>query len=71
MKTAHNSQAGGIDFSSSLLGADLVLTERADRKLVLYTFDGQRARLLGTFDDAASAWRAIDQLDIDELALAA
>jgi hypothetical protein len=71
MKIAHDTPAGEIDFSSSVLGADLVLTERADRRLVLHTFDGHRARLLGTFDDAAAAWRAIDALDIDELALAA
>lgn len=69
MKIAHDTPT--IDFRSSVLGAGLVLTEREDHKLVLHTFDGQRTRLLGTFDDAAAAWRAIDELDTGQLQLAA
>ena len=50
------------------LGADLLLTERADGSLELYTFDGQEARALGTYVDAAAAWRAIDAIDDEAFA---
>jgi hypothetical protein len=57
---------GTTDLNTTL-GADLLLTERADGSLELYTFDGRDARALGTYADAASAWRAVDALDAEEL----
>jgi hypothetical protein len=50
---------------NTTLGADLLLTGRADGSLELYTFDGGEARALGTYPDAAAAWRAIDDLDAE------
>jgi hypothetical protein len=59
--------AGAADLKSPTLGADLLLTERDDGSLELYTFDGHGARLLGTYPDAAAAWRAVDAVDIAEI----
>jgi hypothetical protein len=70
MKTRNDIYPAAIDFSDSVLGPDLVLTQR-DHRLVLHTFDGRRARLLGTYADAVSAWRAIDRLDVSDLPRAA
>jgi hypothetical protein len=63
--------AGATDLNNMTLGADLLLTERDDGSLELYTFDGRDARLLGTYADAAAAWRAIDVLETEELDIAA
>ena len=63
--------AGAVDLKNTTLGDDLMLTERDDGSIELYAFDGRDARLLGTYPDAASAWRAIDLLDTDELKIAA
>jgi hypothetical protein len=63
--------AGAVDLKNTTLGADLLLTERDDGSLELYAFDGRDARLLGTYADAASAWRAIDLLETDPLEIAA
>ena len=59
--------AGAADLQNPTLGADLLLTERDDGSLELYTFDGHDARLLGTYADAAAAWRAIDAVDTAEI----
>jgi hypothetical protein len=56
------------DVGGSTVGADLLLNERPDGSLELYTFDGRDARALGTFPDAAAAWRAIDAIDDEALA---
>jgi hypothetical protein len=59
--------AGAVDLKDTTLGADLLLTERDDGSLELYTFDGRDARLLGIYADAAAAWRAIDAVDTEEI----
>jgi hypothetical protein len=59
--------ADRTEFQTTTLGADLLLTEREDGSLELYTFDGRDARALGTYPDAAAAWRAIDALDVEDL----
>ena len=59
--------AGAADLTNVTLGGDLLLTERDDGSLELYTFDGRDARLLGIYADAAAAWRAIDAVDTEEL----
>jgi hypothetical protein len=59
--------AGEAGSRTMTLGADLLLSERDDGSLELYTFDGHEARHLGTYADAAAAWRAVDALDADDL----
>jgi hypothetical protein len=54
------------DEQNITLGDDLLLIVRGDSSYELYSFDGRDARLLGTYPDAAAAWRAIDAIDGDE-----
>jgi hypothetical protein len=63
--------ADALDLGRMTFGVDLLLTESDDHTLVLHTFDGRRARLLGRYKDAAEAWSAIDPLDTAELNVAA
>jgi hypothetical protein len=61
-----------LDLRGAILSPGLALSEDSDRRLVLHTLTGGRASKLGTFDNAADAWRALDELDaVDELDLAA
>jgi hypothetical protein len=61
-----------LDLRGAIISPGLALSQDSDGRLVLHTLTGGRASKLGTFDDAADAWRALDQLDAaDELDLAA
>jgi hypothetical protein len=64
--------ADSLDLRGAILSPGLALSQDSDGRLVLHTLTGGRASKLGTFDDAAAAWRALDDLDaVDELDLAA
>jgi hypothetical protein len=64
--------ADSLDLRGAILSPGLALSEDSDRRLVLHTLTGGRASKLGTFDNAADAWRALDELDaVDALDLAA
>jgi hypothetical protein len=52
-----------LDLRKAVLGERVVLSEPCAGTLVLHEVAAGRARLLGAFDDAASAWLAIDALD--------
>jgi hypothetical protein len=72
MKMTGTPTPDALDLRSSVVGPDLVLTEDDKQRLVLHTVDGSRSQLLGSFDDAVEAWRALDELDSsDELDIAA
>ena len=49
------------------LGPDLVMYEGSGNRMVLYH---SAAGLLGTFDDPAAAWSAIDVVDMPERLIA-
>jgi hypothetical protein len=64
--------ADSLDLRGAIIGPGLALSEDSNGRLVLHTLTGGRASKLGTFDNAADAWRALDELDaVDELDLAA
>jgi hypothetical protein len=50
-----------LDLSGAVLGDCLILNER--ESLELHTVSAGRAAPLGSFTDAAAAWRALDDLD--------
>jgi hypothetical protein len=43
-----------------------VLRKGAGSRVTLHTLEGGRARLFGSFANAAEAWRALDELDAPE-----
>jgi hypothetical protein len=61
--------ADSLDLRGAIISPGLALSEDSNGRLVLHTLTGGRASKLGTFDDAADAWRALDA--VDELDLAA
>jgi hypothetical protein len=72
MKITGRNTLDPLDLRSAVVGPDLVLSEDDHQRIVLHTVDSSRSQLLGSFDDVAEAWRALDQLECaDELDIAA
>ena len=54
-----------LNLSDAVFGDGLVLSTQRDGRLVLHEVsDAGRIHLIGTFDDPAAAWRAVDAFDI-------
>jgi hypothetical protein len=51
------------DLLDAVIGDRLLLIAGQDRPMRLYAVAGGRARSLGTFTDAASAWKVLDAVD--------
>ena len=49
--------------SDTVIGPGLALTQTPEGRIRLYTMTDDHADCVGTFDDAASAWAALDALD--------
>jgi hypothetical protein len=53
-----------LNVAEAVLGDGLVLVEdHAADQLEIHRIDSGRAIVLGVFEDAADAWRALDELD--------
>jgi hypothetical protein len=53
-----------LDLRGAVFGDGLVLSIEPSGRLVLYEVsDAGRAHRIGTFDDPAAAWRAVDAID--------
>ncbi len=61
-----------LDLRGAIIGHGLALSQDSQHRLVLHTLTAGHASKLGTFDSAADAWRALDEIDVaEELKLAA
>lgn len=61
-----------LDLRGAIISPGLALSQDSNSRLVLHTLTGGHATKLGTFDSAADAWRALDEIDVaGELELAA
>jgi hypothetical protein len=53
-----------LDLEGTVFGHDLVLSKQRDGRYVLHQISyGGRAHRVGTFEDVASVWEAIDAID--------
>jgi hypothetical protein len=60
--------ADTLNIRGAVLSDGLMLGQDKNGRIVLHTLMGGQARRLGTFDNAADAWRELDRLDLaDEL----
>jgi len=53
------------DLREALIGDGLLLIPGERRPMRLYAVPGGRARSLGTFTDAVSAWQVLDAFDLE------
>ena len=57
-----------LELREAIVGDGVVLNEAPDGELLLHAVQAGRARRLGRFEGAASAWRAVDELDDPQIA---
>jgi hypothetical protein len=66
--------ADDLDLRGAVVGNGLALTQGRDGRLSIHELSGGTARHLGSYANAADAWRLLDELDlaeVDDLDLAA
>jgi hypothetical protein len=55
-----------LDLRRAVLSPGLMLTRDTERRLVVHTVGAGHMERLGTFEDAAAAWRALDELELED-----
>jgi hypothetical protein len=54
------------DRSRPVVGSDLILTHTREGEIALYALRDGAMSAVGTFENPADAWRALDELDAPE-----